>query len=156
MRFKYGTSFTFAARFLAVVTASAQPPLSLLVDDTPTHVRPYVLPHLVGTVTATGDMAYRFPITAASSGNAFTLLTTNTGRYDKPNVFPHAHKVRYENFFCEKGALHLWLATNGTSQEARVMEPGDFGASPPGKIHAFQTLRPDTEMFGVVFPGGLE
>jgi hypothetical protein len=86
----------------------------------------------------------------------FALLSTNAGRSEGPSVFPHAHKMRYENFFCEKGALNLWLATSNNSQEARTLEPGDFGASPPGKIHAFQTLRPDTQMFGVVFPGGLE
>jgi len=59
-------------------------------------------------------------------------------------------------FFCSKGALQLWLATSNASQQVRQLEPGDMGASPPGNIHAFQTLRPDTELFGVTFPAGLE
>jgi quercetin dioxygenase-like cupin family protein len=154
MGFQIHSYVAIATVFLTATSLSQQ--LSLVVRNAPTSVRPYVLPHLVGTVTAADNAAFRFPITALSSGNAFTLLTTNTGRSEGPNVFPHSHKVGYENFFCEKGALQLWLATNNTSQETRVLEPGDFGASPPGKIHTFQTLRPDTEMFGVVFPGGLE
>ena len=68
----------------------------------------------------------------------------------------HSHKRGYENFFCFKGALQLWLATSNETQRVRVLEPGDLGASPPTRIHAFQTLRPDTELFGVTFPGGLE
>jgi hypothetical protein len=141
----------------SLVTASASDETpSLLVQDTPTYVRPYVIPHLVGHVVSTGPTANRFPITAASSGGAFTLLTTNGGRSTAINVPIHAHKKGYENFFCSKGALQLWLAKSNASQEVRVLEPGDMGASPPGVIHAFQTMRPDTELFGITFPGGLE
>jgi hypothetical protein len=144
----------------SVALASASPTAfqvpSLLVDDTPTTVRPYVIPHLVGHIIAAGTSANRFPITAASSGGAFTLLTTNAGRSETISVPIHSHKRGYENFFCFKGALQLWLATSNETQRVRILEPGDMGASPPTRIHAFQTLRPDTELFGVTFPGGLE
>src|ERR1700760_771020 len=94
---------TFVVSWMLIFTAlpaeASSQGRSLIVDDTPTYVRPYVLPHLVCTVTAQGKGAYRFSITAASSGNAFTFLTTNTGRSEVPNVFPHSHKVRYETFF---------------------------------------------------------
>ena len=92
---------------------------SLIVSDTPTFVRPYVIPHLVGHVVATGNAANRFPITAASSGGAFTLLTTNAGRSETISVPPHSHKRGYENFFCSKGALQLWLATDKDNQHVR-------------------------------------
>jgi hypothetical protein len=151
-------SISFVAYLVALTWAtpiSPQAP-SLFVDDTPTFVRPYVIPHLVGHVVAAGRSANRFPITAASSGGAFTLLTTNAGRSETIRVPIHSHKRGYENFFCFKGALQLWLATSNETQRVRVLEPGDLGASPPTRIHAFQTLRPDTELFGVTFPGGLE
>jgi mannose-6-phosphate isomerase-like protein (cupin superfamily) len=151
-------SIIFVLQFLALISASpisSQAP-SLLVDDTPAFVRPYVIPHLMGHVVATGPSANRFPITAASSGGAFTLLTTNAGRSERISVPIHSHKRGYENFFCFKGALQLWLATSNETQRVRVLEPGDMGASPPTRIHAFQTLRQDTELFGVTFPGGLE
>lgn len=151
-------SLAIASSLLSLISAS---PLSsrapsLLVDDTPTFVRPYVIPHLAGHVVATGPSANRFPITAASSGGAFTLLATNAGRSETISVPIHSHKRGYENFFCFKGAMQLWLATSNETQRVRVLEPGDLGASPPSRIHAFQTLRPDTELFGVTFPGGLE
>jgi mannose-6-phosphate isomerase-like protein (cupin superfamily) len=151
-------SLTFAVYFLGLTSSSpiSSQASSLLVDDTPTFVRPYVLPHLVGHVVAAGRSANRFPITAASSGGAFTLLTTNAGRSETISVPIHSHKRGYENFFCFKGALQLWLATSNETQKVRILEPGDMGASPPSRIHAFQTLRQDTELFGVTFPGGLE
>jgi quercetin dioxygenase-like cupin family protein len=146
--------FAIAAVCWAAPSSTQAP--SLVVEDTPNYVRPYVLPHLVGHVVASGSSANRFPITSASSGGALTLLTTSAGRSQVLSVPPHSHKRGYENFFCSKGGLQLWLATNSSSQEVRHLEPGDMGASPPGRIHAFQTMRPDTELFGVTFPAGLE
>jgi len=89
--------------FLAIAAvcwaAPSYQPSSLLVEDTPAYVRPYVLPHLVGHVVAAGNSANRFPITAASSGGAFTLLTTSAGRSELLSVPPHSHKRGYETFF---------------------------------------------------------
>jgi mannose-6-phosphate isomerase-like protein (cupin superfamily) len=147
--------FFFMVASLSYAAPSNQP-RSLLVDDTPTFVRPYIIPHLVGNVVSTDGTANRFPITAASSGGAFTLLSTNAAHSSVINVPLHAHKRGYENFFCSKGIIQLWLANGNDTQQVRVLEPGDMGASPPGVIHAFQTMRPDTELFGVTFPGGLE
>ncbi|KAF2674821.1 quercetin 2,3-dioxygenase anaerobically complexed with the substrate kaempferol [Microthyrium microscopicum] len=144
--------YTFLLVFATTCLAAPSAAESLVVTDTPDHVRPYVVPHLTGHVVGNN----RFPITAASSGGSMTLLSTNAGRSEYLSVPPHSHKRGYENFFCSRGALQLWLATSNTDQQLRLLEPGDMGASPPGRIHAFQTMRPDTELFGVTFPGGLE
>lgn len=38
----------------------------------------------------------------------------------------------------------------------RSLGPGDYGASPPNATHTFQIVEPNTDMYGVVFDGGLE
>lgn len=130
---------------------------SLVVDDTPSNVRPYILPYLTGSVWVTGNVAYRFPITRLSSGGAFTLLTTNTNQSTSVSVPPHKHVARYENFFCSRGELRMWLGkNNSTDQSGRDLRPGDMAASPPSTTHTFQTMQPDTELFGVTYPAGLE
>ena len=88
----------------------------------PGNSRSLFIPHLVGHVVTTGSSANRFPVTAASSGGAFTLLSTNAGRSEVLSVPPHSHRRGYENFFCSKGALRLWLATDNTNQEVQSLD----------------------------------
>ncbi|KAI4718220.1 RmlC-like cupin [Aureobasidium sp. EXF-10727] len=129
---------------------------SLHVDNAPDHVRPYVIERYANAqAVAVGQQIYRFPVTGASSGGAFSILMTNSPASDALGVLPHIHRTHYENFFCSKGRFQLWTQKNG-DEEARVMLPGDYGAVPQNTTHTFQVLDPDTEMLGVIQPGGFE
>lgn len=146
-----------AGLFALVYTAQVDPAASLVVDEPPNFVRPYVIPHNHGPTLAIGSTAGRFPVTSPSSGGAITLLTTNGGASSTLNVFPHLHQRQYENFFCSRGSVQLWMqGKNESSQNVRRLSAGDYGASPPNTTHTFQIVEPNTEMFGVIFDGGLE
>lgn len=54
-----------------------------------------------------------------------------------------------------KGRFQLWTEKDG-SENARLLTPGDYGACPRNTTHTFQILDPDTEMVGVIAPGGFE
>ncbi|QMW28842.1 hypothetical protein G4B84_004131 [Aspergillus flavus NRRL3357] len=56
------------------------------------------------------------------------------------------------------GAFSL-LQHNGKASgchEARVSTPGDYGNIPPGSIHTFQLVDPDSQLTHVFHPGGFE
>ena len=129
---------------------------SLHVENAPSHVRPYVIERYANAqAVAVGQQIYRFPVTGPSSGGAFSILMTSSPGSDALGVLPHIHKTHYENFFCSKGRFQLWTEKYGDEQ-ARVMLPGDYGAVPHNTTHTFQVLDPDTEMLGVIQPGGFE
>jgi quercetin dioxygenase-like cupin family protein len=129
---------------------------SLYVENAPDHVRPYVIERYANAqAVAVGQQIYRFPVTGASSGGAFSILMTNSPASDALGVLPHIHQAHYENFFCSKGRFQLWTNKYG-DEEARVMLPGDYGAVPRNTTHTFQVLDPDTELLGVIQPGGFE
>lgn len=129
---------------------------SLYVENAPDHVRPYVIERYANAqAVAVGQQIYRFPVTGASSGGAFSILMTNSPASDALGVLPHIHQTHYENFFCSKGRFQLWTNKYG-DEESRVMLPGDYGAVPRNTTHTFQVLDPDTEMLGVIQPGGFE
>jgi quercetin dioxygenase-like cupin family protein len=129
---------------------------SLYVENAPDHVRPYVIERYANAqAVAVGQQIYRFPVTGASSGGAFSILMTNSPASDALGVLPHIHQTHYENFFCSKGRFQLWTNKFG-DEEARVMLPGDYGAVPRNTTHTFQVLDPDTELLGVIQPGGFE
>lgn len=129
---------------------------SLYVENAPDHVRPYVIERYANAqAVAVGQQIYRFPVTGASSGGAFSILMTNSPASDALGVLPHIHQTHYENFFCSKGRFQLWTNKYG-DEESRVMLPGDYGAVPRDTTHTFQVLDPDTELLGVIQPGGFE
>jgi quercetin dioxygenase-like cupin family protein len=84
------------------------------------------------------------------------MLTTNGNAAPEINVFPHRHVRRYENFFCSRGAVQIWTQQYGGPQTARKLGPGDYAGSPSNTTHTFQIVEDNTDMFGVVFDGGLE
>ena len=140
----------------AAFTVGAAARSSLYVENAPDHVRPYVIERYSNAqAVAVGQQIYRFPVTGASSGGAFSILMTSSPGSDALGVLPHIHKAHYENFFCSKGRYQLWTNKYG-DEEARVMLPGDYGAVPRNTTHTFQVLDPDTEMLGVIQPGGFE
>lgn len=54
------------------------------------HVRPYANEHYANAKALTiGAQTYRFPVTGASSGNRFSVLTTNAPDTTELGVLPH-------------------------------------------------------------------
>jgi quercetin dioxygenase-like cupin family protein len=102
-----------------------------------------------------GAQVYRFPVTGPSSGYAFSLISTNAPSSGSLGVLPHIHEVHYENFFNFRGRFQLWT-DKYDDENTRVLGPGDYGAVPHNTTHTFQILDPDTEMVGVIQPGGFE
>ncbi|KAL0569360.1 hypothetical protein V5O48_012611 [Marasmius crinis-equi] len=151
-----------SAAFAAVLTsliangAAVSTNSSLYVDEAPQFLRPYVLPKLSGQSVAVGAQIYRFSVTGNSSNGAFTLMQTNAPDSTELGVLPHIHKTHYENFYCTKGRVQLWAKTNATGEEARILSQGDYGAVPHNTIHTFQITDPDTQLTGVIQPGGFE
>ncbi|KAL0264601.1 hypothetical protein SLS55_000551 [Diplodia seriata] len=140
----------------AAPAARAAEDSSLIVDTAPQYLRPYVLPKFAGQAVAVGQQIYRFSVTGNSSAGAFTLMQTNAPDSTSLGVLPHIHKAHYENFYCTKGRVQLWAKTNATGENARILTPGDYGAVPHNTIHTFQITDPDTQLTGVIQPGGFE
>lgn len=151
----------------AVVTALSLSQLvagaSLWKETTPQTPQPYALKKGRGIPLGSGDTWNTFPITGNSSGKAFTLMNTNGPAASAESmVFPHVHKKTYENFYSAKGRTQLWgqnhndYLTNSSEQTSRILGPGDFGGIPNNTIHTFQMLEPDTQLTGVLVPGGFE
>lgn len=135
----------------ALATAS-----SLWVENAPDYVRPYAIEHYAtAQAVAIGAQIYRFPVTGASSGGKFSLLSTASCSSGSLGVLPHIHEKHYENFFAYKGRFQLWTEKDGT-ENGRLMTAGDYGAAPRNTTHTFQIMGPDTEMVGVISPGGFE
>jgi quercetin dioxygenase-like cupin family protein len=129
---------------------------TLEVDAAPDFVRPYVLRHYANShAVSIGAQVYRFQVTGPSSDYAFTLMSTNAPESGYLGVLPHIHEHHYENFFNYRGRFQLWAEKNG-EENARSLTSGDYGAVPPNITHTFQILDPDTEMVGVIVPGGFE
>ena len=131
----------------------------LWVPTTPQTAHPYALKKGHGLPLGGGNT---FPITGNSSGGAFCLLNTNSAGSPGPGVFPHVHKKTYENFYAVKGRVQLWgqnldsFIANTSVQQTRVLSAGDIGAIPWNTIHTFRLLEPDTQLTGVLVPGGFE
>jgi quercetin dioxygenase-like cupin family protein len=139
---------------LGYAVAAPAPQSSLIVSEAPQTVKPYVLRKLSGASVAVGEQIYRFSVTGNSSGGAYTLMQTNAPASNALGVLPHLHKTHYENFYCTKGRVSVWAKTN--AEQGRVLTQGDYGAVPPNAVHTFQMLDPDTQLTGVIQPGGFE
>lgn len=128
---------------------------SIWVTEVPTYVRPYAIPHGLGAGLYVGQQIYRFPVTGPSSDYAFSIIKTNAPGSTALGVLPHTHVKHYENFFNFRGRFQLWTEKDN-DENTRILTSGDFGAVPHDTIHTFQILDPDTEMTGVIQPGGFE
>jgi quercetin dioxygenase-like cupin family protein len=131
---------------------------SLIVTEAPQYLRPYVLPKYYGQTARVGNQVYRFSVTGNASDGAFLLMNTNSPDSNSIGVLPHIHKAHYENFYCTKGRFQLWAQNNDTQdeQQTRILTQGDYGGVPHDTTHTFQTLDPDTQMTGIIQPGGFE
>ncbi|TQV92547.1 hypothetical protein V2A60_007225 [Cordyceps javanica] len=132
---------------------------SLTVEVAPDFVRPYVLPRFHGkAIMLTKTQTITFSITANSSGGAFSLVQHNGKVTGWLNARPHIHKTYHEHFYCSRGRVELW-AKKGTADgkdEARVASFGDYGNVPPGTIHTFQLIDPDSQLTHAFHPAGFE
>ncbi|KAJ0415433.1 RmlC-like cupin domain-containing protein [Aspergillus carlsbadensis] len=77
-------------------------------------------------------------------------------RIARRRVLPHIHQRHYENFFKLKGRYQLWAQKGNETQQSRVLGAGDYEAVPRDTAHTFRALELDTEMLGVIAPGGFE
>ncbi|KAI9649179.1 hypothetical protein NHQ30_001747 [Ciborinia camelliae] len=151
-------SSTLTSSVLAFGLASAnraRENSSVWVTEVPDYVRPYAIAHYDASGCVIGNQVFRFPVTGPSSGGAFSLLATNAPGSTDLGVLPHIHERHYENFFNLKGRYQLWTEKDGDS-ETRILTPGDYGSVPINTTHTFQILDPDTEIVGVIQPGGFE
>ena len=144
--------------FLSLLPLAVAQALSdLYVDSAPSAPRPYILPHYANSHAVTiGNQLYRFAVTGPSSDYAFTFMSTNAPASGSLGVLPHIHQAHYENFFNFKGRFQLWAQNGDGEQQARLLTQGDYGSVPGNTTHTFQILDPDTEMVGVISPGGFE
>lgn len=138
--------------------AAATP--SLVVDEAPSHVRPYVLPKFAGrAVYLTPSQPIRFSITANATGGAFSMVQHTGKASGWTPARPHSHRLSHEYFYCARGRIQVWGQGSDAAldeQEARVGTVGDFAAMPPGAIHTFQLTAPDSQMTHIYSPGGFE
>ncbi|KAI0469880.1 quercetin 2,3-dioxygenase anaerobically complexed with the substrate kaempferol [Xylariaceae sp. FL0804] len=138
----------------AYAVASSNP---LWVDEAPDHMRAYAIQHYKNSHAVTvDDQLFRFMVTGPSSDYAFSLLATNAPKSSALGVLPHIHQEHYENFFNYKGSFQLWAQKGDGEQQARALGPGDYGSVVRNTTHTFQITDPDTEMLGVIVPGGFE
>ncbi|KAL0941766.1 quercetin 2,3-dioxygenase [Colletotrichum truncatum] len=128
----------------------------LVLEQAPQTPQPYVLRKGAGRAVLVGEQVYRFSVTGNASAGAFTLMQTNAPDSTELGVLPHIHKTHYENFYCSKGQIQLWAKTNSSGEQARLLTPGDYGAVPHNTVHTFQITDPDTQLTGVIQPGGFE
>jgi len=137
---------------------------TLWVPTTPQSPKPYALKKGLGIPLPGGNT---FPVTGNSSGGAFCILNTHaagSSPRDGPGggVFPHVHKTTYETFYTVKGRVQLWgqnldhFLANTSVQQSRILHAGDIGAIPCNTVHTFRLLEPDTQLTGVLVPGGFE
>lgn len=137
--------------------AASQSVSDLFLENAPSSPRPYIIPHYANSHAVTvGSQLYRFTVTGPSSDYAFTLMSTSAPSSGSLGVLPHIHRTHYENFFNFKGRFQLWAQYGEEEQQARLLTQGDYGSVPRKTTHTFQILDPDTEMVGVVVPGGFE
>ncbi|KIK63808.1 hypothetical protein GYMLUDRAFT_241702 [Collybiopsis luxurians FD-317 M1] len=131
---------------------------SLWVAEAPSTVQPYLIERFApAQAVAIGSQIYRFPVTGQASGGLFTLLSTSAPASSDLGVLPHIHQVHFENFFCLKGGFQLWAEKSDVRvNEARKLSVGDYGAVPQNTTHTFQLTEPNSEMTGVIQPGGFE
>lgn len=136
------------------------PPVPLVVDEAPDHVRPYILPRYKGRATKlnTSGQIIRYSITSNSSGGAFSVVQHTSKYTGWTSARPHTHRIAHEHFYCAKGRAELWTKKNvtGAIEEARVFTPGDFGTAPPGTIHTFQPTDPDSQLTHIFNPAGFD
>lgn len=132
--------FAWLAASLSVTASSSGPPFggsNLLVAEVPDHVRPYVVRAYSLAGPLVGPQVYRFPVTGASSGGAFTLISTAApGSYDLgvlPHVLlsrEHVHRVGKTDSDCSN--TRDTMRTSSVSEDALPCGPKNMATSKLG------------------------
>ena len=63
----------------------------------------------------------------------------------------HWHEREHDTWLCTRGKVQVWCG-----EHCHVLAPGDFAYAKPGDTHAYQSVAPRSQFFGVVAPGGWE
>ena len=71
--------------------------------------------------------------------------------YDHRPIPLHHHAKEHDTWFCTRGRVQVW-----SGRQSRVLTTGDFCYVPPNDIHAYQSVAPRSQFFGVIAPGGWE
>jgi quercetin dioxygenase-like cupin family protein len=109
---------------------------------------PYVIEAGSGRAHVLLGEVGRALVGAEESGGAMSVMSLTGPRAPRP-IPLHLHDGEYEFFYCLRGAIGLWA-----DDEARVLQPGDFGYVPPGTLHAYQLRGHHSTFVGPIVPGG--
>src|SRR4051794_19877671 len=109
---------------------------------------PYVIEAGSGRAHVLLGEVGRALVGAEESGGAMSVMSLTGPRAPRP-IPLHFHDAEYELFYCLRGAIGLWA-----DDEARVLQPGDFGFVPPGTLHAYQLRGHHSTFVGPIVPGG--
>ena len=95
---------------------------SIILDEAPQTIRPYVLPKYKGRASLlTKTEVVRFAITTNSSDGAFSMIQHNGKLTGYASARFHMHRNVHEHVYCARGRVELWAQKNTTDsiQEAR-------------------------------------
>ncbi len=140
----------------------------LIVNEAPSSLKPYVLPHLSGFSISLGGAVYRVQVCKNSSDGAFSMLAANSGF--TPLAPVHNHPTLIESFYgmikksimtcsaltklnatVNKGSANLWI-----DNLARIATQSDFQFMAPGSNHSLQNIDYDFEATTTYQPAGIE
>ncbi|MBT9383416.1 cupin domain-containing protein [Pseudooceanicola sp. CBS1P-1] len=110
---------------------------------------PYVLEAGMGERLLVADQLFTFVAGNRQTGDQYLSVMTQGPQGDM--IPPHKHLLHDELFFCLDGAMRL-----KAGDELIELAPGDFCFVPRGTPHAYQFLRPFTNMIGWLQPGIFE
>lgn len=151
--------FALAATGTKSACLSADNNQSIVVQEAPQFVRPYIMPKYKGrAILLSKTEVVRFAITANSSGGAFSMIQHNGKLTGYPSALFHTHRNVHEHVYCARGRVELWAQKNTTDsiQEARLATLGDYGNLPAGTTHTFQLVDPDAQLTHIFHPAGFE
>jgi hypothetical protein len=110
-----------------------------------------------GQTALLGNHAYRFSVTANSSGGAFSVIQNSAPRSEHLGTLAHYHKTYFEGFYCTRGRFITYAQTTPESEkQARLLTQGDFALVGAHTVHTYQVLDPDWQLTGMASPAGVE
>ncbi|TNH14111.1 quercetin 2,3-dioxygenase family protein [Halomonas sp. BL6] len=101
------------------------------------------------THLAAGQVVKTLADEAATAGGFGALVMDAT--IDPQPIPLHYHEKEHDTWVCTRGRLKVWC-----EDQCRILTSGDFAYVKPGDVHAYQSVAPRTQFFGLVAPGGWE
>ncbi|GJG88062.1 hypothetical protein tb265_32430 [Gemmatimonadetes bacterium T265] len=116
----------------------------------PGHAVPYVVRAGEGLSHLVAGQIIRTVAGTHETAGGFGAVVCDAPR-DRFPIPMHQHEREHDTWFCTRGKLQVWC-----DDTSRVLAPGDFAYVKPGDAHAYQSVAPRSQFFGVVAPGGWE